>query len=547
MTKIQLSRREFIAAAGMGAAALTLAGLPAMAHAQGRGPQNAYPVVVIGAGLGGLTCAAYLARQGIPVTVVEQHNRPGGYATAFERAQGKFRFEVSLHGTSINNNTPAQILDELGILERLELVPLPDIYRIKTPRGEVVVPQSDPKEFIDRLAERFPEEKEGIAGFINEMLAIHAETEAYGHKSDALKRWTKLFFPMLYPKMWKVRTQTLTDLLGDHVKNPEARQLLSFLWGYYGLPPEKLSAFYYAIATASYLKNGSFYIKDRSQQLSDLLVEAIEMAGGELVYETAVEKVLLENKAVSGVTLSDGQVLPAKAVVSNASAVTLFNEMLPKGSVPADYLKQINAYRPSITCFQVWLGLNRPLRGELPGYSTSVNSNASPEKSYAMALQGDIENIPYTLCLYDNLFEGYSVSGTTTLSLFVLSGYEPWRRFEADYRAGKKEAYAAEKQRWTDTLIRRAEADLLPGLSAMIEVKEAATPLTNWRYTGNTEGAIYGFEQSLENAYMNRIDNQTPIEGLFLAGAWGQPGGGFTGVLRSGRLTFQAMMHTWGG
>jgi prolycopene isomerase len=46
---------------------------------------------------------------------------------------------------------------------------------------------------------------------------------------------------------------------------------------------------------------------------------------------------------------------------------------------------------------------------------------------------------------------------------------------------------------------------------------------------------------------MNRIDNQTPIEGLYLAGAWGQPGGGFTGVLRSGRLTFQAMMRGWGG
>lgn len=74
-----------------------------------------------------------------------------------------------------------------------------------------------------------------------------------------------------------------------------------------------------------------------------------------------------------------------------------------------------------------------------------------------------------------------------------------------------------EKERWTNTLIKRAEAALIPGLSEMIEVKESATPLTNWRYTGNTDGAIYGFEQSMDNAYMNRISNRTPVKGLYPA------------------------------
>jgi prolycopene isomerase len=88
---------------------------------------------------------------------------------------------------------------------------------------------------------------------------------------------------------------------------------------------------------------------------------------------------------------------------------------------------------------------------------------------------------------------------------------------------------------------------VVPGLSSLIEVKETATPLTNWRYTGNTEGSIYGFEQSMENAYMTRISNETPIKGLYLAGAWGNPGGGYTGVLRSGQLTFDKLMESWGG
>lgn len=76
----------------------------------------------------------------------------------------------------------------------------------------------------------------------------------------------------------------------------------------------------------------------------------------------------------------------------------------------------------------------------------------------------------------------------------------------------------------------------------MIEVREAATPLTNWRYTRNPEGAIYGFEQAVNNTFMNRIDNRTPLKGLYLAGAWGSPGGGYTAVMGSGRMTFAYLM-----
>jgi phytoene dehydrogenase-like protein len=75
-------------------------------------------------------------------------------------------------------------------------------------------------------------------------------------------------------------------------------------------------------------------------------------------------------------------------------------------------------------------------------------------------------------------------------------------------------------------LIKRAETALIPGLSSMIDIKEAATPLTNRRFTGNTDGAIYGFEQSMNNAYMNRISNRTPLNGLYLASAWGNPSEG---------------------
>jgi prolycopene isomerase len=194
----------------------------------------------------------------------------------------------------------------------------------------------------------------------------------------------------------------------------------------------------------------------------------------------------------------------------------------------------------------VWLGLQGDITTKTKAFSTFVSSGLNPDEDYESRLKGRIEKGSFGVAVYDNIYKGYSRPETSTLQLIFLCGYEPWRRYESDYRNGRKEAYRREKERWTDILIQRADRELIPGLSSMIAVKEAATPLTNWRYTGNTEGAIYGFEQSMDNAYMNRIPNRTPVNGLYLASAWGNPGGGYGGVFRGGQGAFEALMEDWG-
>jgi prolycopene isomerase len=251
--------------------------------------------------------------------------------------------------------------------------------------------------------------------------------------------------------------------------------------------------------------------------------------------------------AVEGVELDSGEKLPARAVVSNASALATLREMLPKDAVSKDYLEKLDSYKPSISSFLVWLGVNQELRGKVKAFSTHVSSGLGPDADYQACIKGDIENCSFGVCVYDNIFDGYSRPGTSTLQLLVLSGYEPWRKYESDYISGNKAAYNREKQRWARILIQRAEKEVIPGLSSMIEVQETATPLTNWRYTGNTEGAIYGFEQSMDNAFMNRIKTETPVKGLYLASAWGNPGGGYAGTFRAGQSAFQAVMKAMAG
>ncbi len=545
MTNHPISRRSFLSITAMAAAATALDWTRIEALAAKMGPKADYPTVVIGAGLGGLCCGALLAKEGIPLTVLEKHDIPGGYATAFDRAGGKFRFEVSLEGTAIEDGCAGRMLRHLGINDKLQWIALPDVFRVRAGDKDILFPQRDPEGFIRELARGFPQEAKGVRGFVQEVLDIYEETHSYGARSKFLKTVLKPIFPLEYPKMWSVRNKTLADLLDAHVKDRTMKEVLSAMWPYYGLPPSKLSGFYYAVATGGYLKHGSYYIKDRSQALSDSLVEVIEAAGGKVLLETEATRILMREGAVSGVRTASGEVFPARAVVSNASALHTFQDMLPSGATSREYLQKLSSYRPSISCFIVWLGLNHELRGTVPWYSTGVGSGRGAEADYLSCIRGEVEKCSFGVTLYDTLYQGYSSPGTSTLTILCLSGYDPWRKFEADYRAGNKTAYQMEKDRWTDILIRRTEEHLIPGLRSMIEVKEAGTPLTCWRYTGNTDGAIYGFEQSMDNAFMNRIHNRTPVRGLYLASAWGNPGGGYGGVLRAGRQAFEQIMEDW--
>ena len=514
------------------------------------GPKEKLPIVVIGGGLGGLSSAAIFARQGFSVTLVEQHDRPGGYATSFDRAGGKFTFDVSLHATSgVKGGPMRSVFDEAGILNKVEMIDLPELCRIITPDHDLIWPQRNPDAIIDQLCQIFPNQAGGIRGFFAEILGILDEAMK---PFDRESWWDKMFFPLTHKRMWAIRNETLADVLDRQVQDQKVRSILSVFWGYYGLPPSKLSGFLYAIATASFMRFGGYYVKRRSQDLSYALMEAIEEAGGKVWLETEGVGITMKDGAVSGVKLNDGRTIKAKAVISNAS-VPPTTRMLPEEMVSTHasgkarkYLDKLNTYRPSLSTFIVWLGLDQEIRDKVKGYEIFIEPHYDPEESYQGCLACDPKRTGIGVTIYDNAYPGYSAPGTSTVSILTLSGYEPWRRFEADYFAGRKQAYQEEKERITEELINLAEKWVISGLRSMIEVKEAATPLTNLRYTKNPAGAIYGYEQSLDNAYMNRIKNTTPFKGLYLASAWGGDGGGYQPCLEAGLKAYRALIKDWG-
>jgi phytoene dehydrogenase-like protein len=540
MLNKKTTRREFVKLASMAAASMSLGCISNefvnKFKKDGKDPKD-YPVVVIGAGMGGLAGAVYLSQAGFPITLIEHHSIPGGYATAFRR--GDFNFDVSLHFFSIRE----EMYRELGLDGKVERIPLHRTIRVIRKGKDIFIPELSPEEYIEFYCKAFPAEKEGIRSFYEYCLAVADEVTRFGKKMETGSVFLP-FLPIQYPKMWALRKMSFSDLLDKFIKNSELKSsIASGVCGVLGLPPSKASGFIAAIHVGYFLDSKYYYFKYRSQDLSNALAAVIEEHKGKIIYDTTVDKIITDDNSVTGVKTEDGKVYPAKIVVSNANAPDTFGKFLSDNKKAEEYMKKLAQYKPSISSFIVWLGLRGELRGKVPGHTVAITSGYDIETDFKNYLNCDAEKTPVFLTLYDNYYKGYSKPGTSTITIMILSGYEPWRRFEKDYFAGNKREYNKEKERIAKILIKRVEEKIIPGLSSKIQVMEAATPLTNMRYTKNPEGAIYGYPSSIDNAFMNRVRNTTPIEGLYLSSGWGSYSGSYTGGIMNGRDVCRRIMR----
>jgi all-trans-retinol 13,14-reductase len=544
MTPKTLLRRDFMKTV---LTAIPVAALDWASFPKGKSVQSStddYDAIIIGSGLGGLSCAAAFARQGFRPLVIEQHHTPGGYATTFKRPGG-FVFDVSLHSTTVGERDGIHnLIPGFPEIEDVEFVPHPSLHRVIYPNHDISVPMKDLPAYIKTLTGHFPAEKQGIEEIFADMKGLLKDINKI---SEARGQVDMSSFPKDYPFLFRSFNKTWGEMLDVRIKDSKLKAIISFQWGYYGLPPSKLSSFYYALPAINYLTEGGYYPRGKSQRISDAFVAFIEDHGGRVLLRKRVEKILMKDKSAYGVMTADGKIYTGKVVISNANAYDTFHKMIENKESLKQLYSRMETFSVSISSFLVFLGLKKDLIEEIgiEDSEISYNSGYDIEADYEASIKADLDNLGYGLTLYDNLYKGYSPEGKNTIGIIVLQGYDHWGKYAEDYWNGNKQEYNKEKERMADILIKKVEDTLLPGLIDAIEVKEIGTPLTNIRYTGNYRGAIYGWNQTVDNSGNRRFPNKTPIKNLYLSGAWTSPGHGYSAVILSGLQCFAEIMKEW--
>ncbi len=497
-----------------------------------------YDAIVIGAGLGGLTAGALLAKRGKKVLLVEQHHHPGGCAVTFRRRD--FTVEVGLHVMDgLDKGDPKrEIFRELGVFDHVEFVRVPEFYRFTNGRIDIVIP--DGYERASRvLTERFPHEKEGIAKYFKVLRGIQDEVKRLPR--EAWKFIALLpVFPFIFKNLIFREKATVGHFLDTIIRDDDLKLVLLANLGYYHDDPYTLSLIFYAVAQGSYFSGGGHYVKGGSQKLSDYLLDVIRSSGGEVLLRHLVTDIIMKDNRAIGIRYrktkgeeADREEAYGRAIVANASIPSVARDLLPRreGGTLMTTVDKL-AIAPSLT--SVYLGFKKPVR-ELGNrcYSTFLfDGEVRTLADMTRNRREDYEKRNFAFVDYSQIDSGLAPEGKSLGAIVTLDYLAEWESLDGD-------TYREKKERVAKTCIDRLDA-LVPGVKEQVEYQEVATPKTIKRFTLNPGGTAYGFAQIPEQAGRKRMQLKSPVGNLYFASAWAMSGG-FTGAIMSGLFCADAI------
>jgi phytoene dehydrogenase-like protein len=508
-----------------------------------------WDAIVVGSGLGGLCTAAYLCAAGRRTLVLEGHYVAGGNSQVFRRKHKgrEYEFDVGIHyiGECGREGVITAALNGLGLAERVVFRPLDsDGYStLHFPDVEFRVPFGWDR-YRNRLFETFPGEREALTP----VLDVLQQVSAAGHR---LQRGELSMGDIASeaPVFLQWGLRPVTDLFAEHRLSQQAGAVLLGEQGCYAVRPSDTPVVMAAGLTDHFLR-GAYYPVGGGQMLAGRLIEAIRAYGGEVRTQSPVHRIRIEKGRVLGVETGKKnrplQEIDAPVVVSNADLKRTVAELVGDEHWSPETLERIRSLKMAVPLFCVYLGLDVDLvaRG-MPNSNHFIWGDYDIEGVYDELDAGKLTS--KAMCyltaasLKDPESRHLAPEGFTNLQIMTLAPreYDVWgvERGPADGgRYHRDPEYRRRKEALVEQLIDTSQ-QLIPDLREHIVWKEAATPVSQERFTRSTGGTSYGIEMSCSQAGPLRAGPRTEIEGLFLCGASTPSGPGIAGVMRGGVQT----------
>ncbi len=326
--------------------------------------KEAYDVIVIGAGIGGLSVAALLAKAGKSVLLVERHDRPGGYAHGFRRRD--YHFDSGVHLVSScgadgyrNGSIIHKIGKVAGIDPQTVFLPIRTYARAVFPEFEVSL-QAGEEAFINGLTERFPQEKHRLLALIR-LCRLLAEEAMLAEEILEQGKSARVSPAQVLGNLFRYRRTTLSEALDEFLVDARLKSLCASLWPYLGLPPSKLSFLYWATMMAGYTYEGAYYCRGSFQTYANLLANAVERQGGEVLLNSSVRRICVEQGKASGIVLENGQIIHADVVVSNIDARQTADLLIGRQHLPDGYCQSLEKMTASLSIFVNYVATDLPI------------------------------------------------------------------------------------------------------------------------------------------------------------------------------------------
>jgi phytoene dehydrogenase-like protein len=501
-----------------------------------------HDAIVVGAGHNGLTCAAYLARAGLSVLVLEQQEQIGGMTRSEELTLPGFRSDVHAYGFQLGNLSPAP--SELGLARHGFALLHPDPNWVhafpdgrsiafwrdldETCRGIAEVSRRD-ADVYRALFEAFLRDRESVVRTLN---AAPPPGSAAPNARRTLREWCDATF-----------------------ETEEMKAVFAAWACHVSLAPEDPGSANAGHDFAMVIQSaGNDVVKGGMQGLSDALAGALREHGGEIRSGARVEKILVEAGRAIGVRLAGGEDVPCRGVVAcNANPARVILELLDESDVGSVVAGKMRRYQWGMATLSIFLALDGgPLEyaaGAHARRATYVQPSAPSmdyfSKAFAEYRRGDLPEAPFVLSANEGTVDPSRAPVGRSLMKLVVQPVPFEIRGDASGRVSGR-TWDDAREPWADGIVAGLERDYLPGLRDRILARVVRDPVQTLAARLDTiRGCITHGAATPEQSGANRPipelgQYRTPVAGVYLCGSGTHPGAGVS--MMPGRNAARAIL-----